>query len=83
MVTVNPNAKEIQYTDTGKPAHHGSYLIHIGEPGAPNPGIEDLIDETKLRVEGATVRVQFPCVHGRGSGVNRVIGDAEVWRSLS
>ena len=51
VVTVNAHAKEVQYNQrTGKPEHYGSYLIHVGEPGAPDPMPMDLIYEQQLRV---------------------------------
>jgi hypothetical protein len=51
VITVNPNAEEVQYNQkTGKAQHVGSYLIHVGEPGAPDPMPMDLIVEQQLRV---------------------------------
>ena len=51
VVTVNAHAKEVQKNErTGKEVHHGSYLIHVGEPGAPDPMPMDLIVEQQLRV---------------------------------
>ena len=51
VVTVNAHAEQVQYNKrTGKAEHYGSYLIHVGEPGAPDPMPMDLVYEQQLRV---------------------------------
>ena len=56
VVTVNPNAKKVQYNErTGKAEHFGSYLIRIGDPGKLSnfQGIKgklmESVDESSLR----------------------------------
>ena len=50
VVTVNAHAEQVQYNQrTGKAEHYGSYLIHVGEPGAPDPRPMDLIYEQQLQ----------------------------------